>query len=65
VRFQYGTTTAYGTNTTFVRVGPAITAQPITQTITGLTSGTMIHFRVSVQTDFGTFNGADRTFTTP
>jgi hypothetical protein len=65
VRFQYGTTTAYGTNTPFTRVGPATTAQTFAQTISGLTSGTTFHFRISVQTDFGTFNGADQTFTTP
>ncbi|MGN6379298.1 MAG: hypothetical protein ACTHNU_10135, partial [Gaiellales bacterium] len=64
VRFQFGTTTGYGSNTSFVRLGPATTAKAVAQAISGLASGTTIHFRVSVQTDFGTFNGADQQFTT-
>jgi hypothetical protein len=64
VHFDFGTTTAYGQTTPTVRLGPATTAQSFAQTISGLASGTKYHFRVVVSTDFDTFLGADRSFTT-
>jgi hypothetical protein len=64
VHFDFGTTTAYGSTTAVTRVGPATTAQSLSATLSGLASGTTFHYRVSVQTDFGTFTGADQTFTT-
>jgi len=36
----------------------------VSSTISGLLSGTQIHYRVVVTTDFQTFLGVDRTFTT-
>src|SRR5581483_8538044 len=65
VHFQFGTTTAYGTNTAFQRIGPATTGLPVSAVASGLSSGTTYHFRVQVKTDFGTFNGGDQSFTTP
>jgi hypothetical protein len=64
VHFEFGTTTAYGSSTAVTGVGPATTAQSISAILSGLASGTTFHYRVSVQTDFGTFTGADQTFTT-
>ena len=64
VSFQFGLTTAYGSTTPVVRVGPAVTAQSVAQAVSGLPGGTTFHYRVSVQSDFGTFTGADQTFTT-
>jgi hypothetical protein len=62
--FQYGTTTAYGNTTAPHRLAVAHTSTPFSANIGGLTSGTTYHFRAVVTTDFGTFVGADRTFTT-
>ena len=64
VSFQFGLTTAYGSTTPVVRIGPAVTAQSVAQAVSGLPGGTTFHYRVSVQSDFGTFTGADQTFTT-
>ena len=38
--------------------------QSVSQAVSGLPGGTTFHYRVSVQSDFGTFTGADQTFTT-
>jgi hypothetical protein len=62
--FQFGTTTAYGQTTAPQRLAVAHTSTPFSANIGGLTSGTTYHFRAVVTTDFGTFVGADRTFTT-
>jgi len=64
VHFEYGTTTAYGQVTPSARRGPATVAQSFAQSVSGLPSGTTFHYRVVVKTDFGTFDGADKTFTT-
>jgi hypothetical protein len=65
VSFQFGLTTDYGSTTPVVRIGPAVTAQSVARAVSGLPGGTTFHYRVSVQSDFGTFTGADQTFTTP
>src|SRR5262249_48770193 len=64
VQSQFGTSTAYGDTTKAVEIGPATTVQSVAAAVNGLASGTQFHFRVKVTTDFGTFKGADRTFTT-
>lgn len=63
-RFEYGTTTAYGTNTASLfysdpgNIAPSIG-------ITGLTAATTYHYRFGIKTSDGTWwYGDDKTFTT-
>jgi len=63
-RFEYGTTTAYGSQT------PAGTtsgnaAKAVSTDITGLAPSTTYHFRVVATNASGTATGADARFTTP
>lgn len=62
VSFEYGTTTAYGTNTDEQTLTSASTFY---ESITGLTASTTYHFRAIFRYD-GTsyYYGSDRTFTT-
>jgi hypothetical protein len=63
--FDYGTTTSYGTN---IGAVPATitgaTDTPVSATITGLTPGTIYHYRVDGTNSAGTVNSTDATFTT-
>lgn len=63
-RFEWGTTTAYGTNTaSLVYSDPGNIAPSIG--ITGLTKGTTYHYRFGIKTSDGTWwYGDDKTFTT-
>ena len=63
-QFQYGLTTAYGSTTTAASAGSGFTAVPESASLTGLTLGTVYHFRVTATNAAGTSNGADATFTT-
>jgi len=62
--FEYGLTTAYGSNTTTTSAGNGFVAVPVSATINGLTPGTLYHFRLTATNGNGTVNGADVTFTT-
>jgi hypothetical protein len=62
--FEFGTTTAYGSSTAAQKLGPNNAATPFSAQLTGLPSGTTIHYRAVVTSDFGTFVGADQTLTT-
>lgn len=62
VRFQYGLTAAYGTNTAW-QPGK-LTDDTFSQSIHGLTPDTEYHFRAQIKNSAGTADGADRTFTT-
>ena len=65
--FEYGTTTAYGTNV------PAPDADagsnegfiPVSQTVTGLAPSTTYHFRLFASNSAGPNTSKDETFTTP
>lgn len=64
--FEYGLTAAYGATIAATpsslpanAIGAAITAN-----VTGLTCGTLYHYRAVGSNGFGTANGADMTFTT-
>ncbi len=63
-RFEWGTTTAYGTNTaSLVYSDPGNIAPSIG--ITGLTAGTTYHYRFGIKTSDGSWwYGDDKTFTT-
>ncbi len=64
--FQYGTTTAYGSQTSPAGAGEGMTAVKVSQAITGLQLGTTYHYRLVVTGAAGAtpVEGADRTFTT-
>jgi hypothetical protein len=62
--FQYGTTTAYGTQTSPAGVGSGTTPVGVHQAIVGLSPNTTYHYRLVAQSSAGTSNGADQTLTT-
>jgi hypothetical protein len=63
--FEYGTTTAYGTQTNPTDVGSGSTPVGVHQAIFGLTPNTTYHYRLVATSSAGTTNGTDQTFTTP
>lgn len=63
VYFQYGTTAAYGSQTSAQPIGPEVKA-PIGASVAGLAPGTSYHFRAVVTNAVGSAFGADQTFTT-
>jgi hypothetical protein len=63
-RFQYGPTTAYGSETPAVDLGSEITVQPVAATLAGLNPGTTYHFRLVATNKAGVGYGHDQTFTT-
>lgn len=62
VRFQYGLTIGYGTDTEW-QSGKE-TTDTFEQAISGLEPNTTYHFRAQAKNSAGTASGADRTFTT-
>lgn len=62
--FEYGTTTAYGTDTTHSSAGSGATDVAESASISGLTRGTLYHFRMVASNGSGTTQGSDQTFTT-
>lgn len=64
VFFQYGTTIAYGSQTTSQALGAATIGAPFSAGISGLLAGTLYHYRSVVVSAAGTAFGADGTFTT-
>ncbi len=63
-RFEYGTSTSYGSTTPSAPAGSDSADHPVAADIAGLTAGTTYHFRVVATSGVGTTTGADRTFTT-
>jgi hypothetical protein len=63
-QFQYGLTASYGSTTPSTSAGSGVTAVPVSAALTGLSPGTLYHFRVTATNGGGTANGADATFTT-
>ncbi|MDQ6811461.1 MAG: hypothetical protein M3Z95_06145 [Actinomycetota bacterium] len=65
VYFDFGTSTAYGSISAPQLLAPAAgTTTAVSAALAGLPAGTVIHYRVVAQTDFGTVAGADAAFTT-
>jgi FG-GAP repeat len=63
--FQYGTSSSYGQEvpcSSFPTVG--VTSSPVSGALTGLTPGTIYHYRVLATNEVDTSYGADATFTT-
>jgi hypothetical protein len=63
--FEYGTTPAYGTQTSPANVGSGSTPVGVHQAVFGLTPNTTYHYRLVATSSAGTTNGTDQTFTTP
>jgi hypothetical protein len=64
--FQYGTSTAYGSDwpTTPIDVGALQGSQPVTIRVENLQPGATYHYRLVASNPAGTAYGADKTFTT-
>jgi hypothetical protein len=62
--FEYGTTTAYGTQTGPAGVGSGNTPVGVHQAIFGLSPNTAYHYRLVATSPAGTTDGADQTLTT-
>jgi hypothetical protein len=63
VRFQYGSTTSYG-STTPIQTKSGNTTQNVAANISGLAANTTYHFRIVATNSGGTRYGSDKTFTT-
>jgi hypothetical protein len=64
VRFDLGTSTAYGLQSTSKDAGAGTAEVTVEIPVQGLTAGTTYHFRVVATSDGGTATGADATVTT-
>jgi phosphodiesterase/alkaline phosphatase D-like protein len=66
-QFEYGTTEAYGSKVpaTPKAAGSDFNGAAVSEGVTGLTEGTVYHYRVVATNSVGTVHGSDRTFTTP
>ncbi len=62
--FTYGPTTAYGATTAVHTVKSGTKSVAVKLTVTGLTPGTIYHYRITAVSAGGSVFGADRTFTT-
>ncbi len=63
-RFDYGTTTSYGSKTTSTNVEAAPTGTKVATSLTGLSPNTTYHYRLLATNSRGTVYGADQTFQT-
>jgi hypothetical protein len=63
--FQYGTSTAYGKQTSSHSAGSDTTTHPASATISGLAAGRTYHYRIVAHNQTGTSYGADETFSSP
>ncbi len=62
--FEYGTTTAYGSKTTEQEIA-GMGYEEEKEAVSGLTPGTLYHYRVVATDSYGTSYGADKLFSTP
>lgn len=64
VRFEYGTSSSYGSATPEQAIGAGTSAVPVTAAIAGLKPNTRYHFRAVATNAAGTSRSGNRTFTT-
>jgi hypothetical protein len=62
--FEYGTSTRYDSRTPSRSAGSSAANRTVTASVSGLSAGTVYHYRVVARSDAGTSHGADATFTT-
>jgi DNA-binding beta-propeller fold protein YncE len=62
--FQWGTTTAYGSETPHQDAGSEAKPEHVSEPLSGLESATTYHFRLVAENTAGTTFGADQSFTT-
>ena len=62
--FEYGLTTTYDLSTPSTGVGSGTGTVSVNATLSGLTPGSVYHYRLVAANSGGTTNGTDRTFTT-
>ncbi len=65
-RFEYGTTTEYGSSTPFPEgsVGEGVESHAVWASANGLAPGSTYHYRIVATNELGTIYGPDQTFTT-
>jgi uncharacterized delta-60 repeat protein len=64
-QFEYGTDTSYGSIATLTLLpDDGLTPQVVSAVLTGLTTHTLYHYRLSATNSFGTTQSGDATFTT-
>jgi hypothetical protein len=63
--FSLGPTAAYGATTAPRSAGGGAKPVAVAEKVTGLTPGTVYHYRITATNRSGTATGADRAFTTP
>jgi len=63
-RFEYGTTAAYGTSTPAQSAGSGSSATAVNAALSGLSPGTLYHYRIVASSTGGTASGRDTTFKT-
>jgi hypothetical protein len=62
--FEYGPTSAYGSDTTTSTIGPGTSATPVGATITSLEEGAIYHYRLVATSYWGTHYGSEQVVTT-
>jgi hypothetical protein len=62
--FQWGPSTGYGHETSLTSAGSGTTSSTVSANVSGLTPGTVYHFRIIAISDAGTSVGSDQSFTT-
>jgi phosphodiesterase/alkaline phosphatase D-like protein len=63
--FEYGTTSAYGMQTSSTSAGAGTAAVAVQQPLTGLAANTTYHYRLVAVSSGGTVDGKDAAFATP
>jgi hypothetical protein len=65
-KFEYGTSTSYGSSVSCAKLpGAGTSPVEVSASVTGLAANTVYHFRIAATNAGGTSKGSDETFTTP